>query len=465
MQNQTVKPEQADFLAQNQSELAELLTFIDFALGLTIGFIEANQERDKALLVAALRAGLADTDCYLQVMDFSQEPKLRRLREAMTARLQSIPTGRKLVILILGLEAAIGTDGVGAYPPVLQDLNFVRNAYRETVPHPLLFVLPDYALTRVSQYAPDFWAWQSGLFRFKSSAQAVEQLRIEAFERPLLYIPSDDNRGQIEQLKRLLMELNPSGKPIAPQDVPQCCELYYKIGSAYRTQKQPERARDYLNEGLTLLAQHPNPTLEQDFYRKLGHAYEDLRQFDAAIAAYTTALDLARANNRSPMESMLLHDLGNVALEQRQFDQAKAHYQQALDIDIEFGDRYNQASTYHQLGMVAQEQRHYEQAQQYYQQALDLFIEFGDRYGQASTYYQLGQVAEETGDADNARAYYIEDLRITVEFNDEHGLGISLRNLARFYQATQNEAILTESSQILNITSDELRQTFEQNQP
>ncbi|MGD1943236.1 MAG: CHAT domain-containing protein [Leptolyngbyaceae cyanobacterium] len=119
--------------------------------------------------------------------------------------------------------------------------------------------------------------------------------------------------------------------------------------------------------------------------------------------------------------------------------------------------------TYHQLGSVAQEQRQYEQAQQYYQQALAIKIEFDDRYEQASTYFQLGMVAEETGDVDNATAYYLEDLRITVEFNDEQGLGISLRNLARFYQATQNADLLTAAAQILNTTPDNLTQLFEQN--
>ena len=79
-------------------------------------------------------------------------------------RLETVKTDRKLVLVVQGLEATIGTDGVGAYPPVLQDLNFIRDAYRQSVPHPLLFVLPDYAITRVSQYAPDFWAWSSGLF-------------------------------------------------------------------------------------------------------------------------------------------------------------------------------------------------------------------------------------------------------------------------------------------------------------
>ncbi|PZO45296.1 MAG: Tfp pilus assembly protein PilF [Shackletoniella antarctica] len=206
-------------------------------------------------------------------------------------------------------------------------------------------------------------------------------------------------------------------------------------------------------------------SLQASTYHQMGSVAQAQRHYEQAQQYYQQALDLKIELGDRYAQARTYHQMGSVAQEQRHYEQAQQYYQQALDLNIEFGDRYEQARTYHQIGSVAQAQRHYEQAQQYYQQALDLFIEFGDRYGQASTYYQLGQVAEETGDAENARAYYIEDLRITVEFNDEHGLGISLRNLARFYQTTQNEALLTEAAQILNTTSDELRQAFEQNQP
>ena len=445
----------AALVEANQPEFAELVTFIDFAKGLTIGFVEVNQEQDKSLLVAALRQHLGETNIHLEVINFSRQPDLRYLLDALQERLAKLHTlpnaDQKLVLFIQGLEAAIGTDGVGAHPPLLQDLNFVRDAYRQRVPHPLLFVLPDYALTRVSKYAPDFWAWQSGLFRFKTPLQTVEQLKADIPNRPLPYIASAENQAQIEQLKQLLMELNPSGKLIAPQDLPLCCELYYKIGSAYYTQKQPDKAKDYLGAGLKLLHEHPNPTLARDFHRKLGHVYEDLRQFEAAIAEYTTALEIANTHNHSASIATLFHDLGDVALAQRQWDQANDYYQQALEIKIEFGEsagadssvsRYSQASTLHQLGRVAEEQRQYDQANAYYQQALEIKIEFGDRYSQASTYGQLGLLYQETRDWKNSHEAFHKALEIHVEFNDKysqaqdfHNLGIVTQEQRQWQQA------------------------------
>ncbi|MGB3787267.1 MAG: hypothetical protein WA949_04600, partial [Phormidesmis sp.] len=219
---QETQPSTRLFLEQNQAEFAELLTFVDFAQGLTIGFVEVNQEQNKALLISALKEALSDTESRLEVINFSREQNLRRLKDAIVQRLERVETDQKLIVVVQGLEAAIGTDGVGAYPPVLQDLNFIRDAYRQDVPHPLLFLLPDYAITRVSRYAPDFYAWCSGMFRFKTSVQTVERLKVETLEQPASRVASDENKEQIEQLKRLLMEINPSGKQMSSKDMVLC---------------------------------------------------------------------------------------------------------------------------------------------------------------------------------------------------------------------------------------------------
>ncbi len=80
------QPSIRSFISQNQQEFAALLTFIDFAEGLTIGFVEVNQEEDKTLLAGALRESLSNTDSRLEVMFFSRGSDLRRLRDALIRR-------------------------------------------------------------------------------------------------------------------------------------------------------------------------------------------------------------------------------------------------------------------------------------------------------------------------------------------------------------------------------------------
>jgi tetratricopeptide (TPR) repeat protein len=427
------------FLAENQAEMAELMTFVDFAQGLTIGFLEINNSLDAVTLVQALRSRFESTIRF-EVVDFTHDRDVRFLRDALVAKLAGIrlEPEQKLVVVIQGLETAIGTDGIGDYPPILQDLNFVRDSYRSTVPYPLLFVLPNYAITRVAKYAPDFWAWKSGVFTFKLSAEQLQERQVEAFDRPLPIVATADNQEQIDQLNQLLMEYRPSGQTIAPQNRRLCVEIYYKIGSAYLTQRQAPKAIDYLQEGLKLLASEPNQLLQQSLLRKLGNAYEQLRQFDRAEHSYKAALAIAKDTQRLDWVSIVLHDLADIALAQRQFEQAKDLYQQSLKINQDRNDRYEQASTYHQLGIVAQELREYDEARANYQQALQIKVEFNDRYSQASTYHQLGIVAQELREYDEARANYQQALKIQVEFNDRYGQASTYFMLGSLAEAEEN---------------------------
>ncbi|PHM06031.1 hypothetical protein [Nostoc sp. 'Peltigera malacea cyanobiont' DB3992] len=159
--------ERGAFIALNQEIFAQLLTFVDFAEKFTIGFVEINFPPDAKILVEALKTNPDCRDIQFVTLSFS-DPNLRFLRDEIVKILPTIEIeiNKKLVLIVQGLEKSIGV--YGDYPPVLQDLNFVRDAYKRTVPHPILFILPDYALTRLAKFAPDFWAWQSGLFRFQT---------------------------------------------------------------------------------------------------------------------------------------------------------------------------------------------------------------------------------------------------------------------------------------------------------
>jgi tetratricopeptide (TPR) repeat protein len=110
--------------------------------------------------------------------------------------------------------------------------------------------------------------------------------------------------------------------------------------------------------------------------------------------------------------------------------------------------------------MVAQELGEYEQARSHYQQALDIKIEFGDRYRQAGNYGQLGLLAVAQQDYDQAQQNLQQALTIFVEFNDQHSTEITLRNLARLYQTTQDDRLLTPVAQCLGTTPAEVQQRF-----
>ncbi|MEQ8385027.1 MAG: tetratricopeptide repeat protein [Coleofasciculus sp. A1-SPW-01] len=469
------------FLARNQAEFAELLTFIDFAEDFTLGFIEVNFPPDQDLLIEALTRHEDCQGIQWVILEFA-DPNLRFLRDELVQELDKIQpeADKKRVVIIKGLAKSIGV--FGEHPPVLVDLNFVRDAYKRTVPYPLLFILPDYAITRLAKFAPDFWAWTSGVFRFKTSPQ-MQEMAIERAFQPAESFPriaTPEQQERVELLERLLMDYQPTGEQATGENLQHYTEILEQLGKAYLTQRKPEKAREYLEAALKLAlrlrsastlcststpsetevstpseAEVSTPSeaevLKPDdlgfqvrIFNQLGRSYQQQRQFDRAIEYYQQSLTLSQKVENRHSEATELLNLGTVYQDLRQFKQAESFYQDCLEIVQEFDDRYSQASTYHNLGMLAKDLREYEQARQYYHQSLDIYIEFSDRYSQANTYHNLGNVALELREYEIAKQYYQQALDIFIEFSDRysqastyHQLGMVAEELREYEQARQ----------------------------
>jgi tetratricopeptide (TPR) repeat protein len=431
--------EDRQFLVLNRQVLAELLTFIDFAEGFTLGFVEVNFPPNVEILIQALESDPKCQDIQFEVLNFSHRPDLKFLRDEIVQQLPILPhdPSRKLVLLIRGLEKSIGVDLQGDYPPVLQDLNFVRDAYKRSVPHPLLFILPDYALTRLTKFAPDFWAWRSGVFLFQTPQTTKDYALVQTLEadRPIDSSKSSESSERIALLESLLMDYRPSaGHPPTDIDLNTCNILLHQLGVAYLSQRNATKAQNYLENALELAQQRQDVSLAAEIYQDLGRTFAHRRSWEQARLYFQQALEIFIEYGDRYSQASTLHQLGRVAQELREWEQARSYYQQALEIKIEYGDRYSQASTLHQLGRVAQELREWEQARSYYQQAIEIFIEYGDRYSQAKTLHQLGRVAQELREWEQARSYYRQALEIFIEYGDRYEQARTLHQLGRVAQ-------------------------------
>ena len=429
------------FLTLNQEIFAQLLTFVDFAEKFTIGFVEINFPPDAEILVEALKTNPECRDIQFVNMNFS-DANLRFLRDEILKVLPTIEIepNKKLVLIVEGLEKSIGV--YGDYPPVLQDLNFVRDAYKRTVPHPILFILPDYALTRLAKFAPDFWAWQSGMFQFQTS-QITKDYAInetQNTERIIDRLEPPEKQERIDLLHRLLMEYKPTGHHPTGENLRNCSNILHQLGVAYLSKNEPIKAREYLEEAEKIANEFQDSTFYAEVLNTLGDSYSQQRQFDTAIAYYQKSLSISQQLQNPRSEIAALFKLGNAYLDLRQFTQATTFYQQCLEIEQQIGDRYSQAGIYHNLGMVAQDLRKFEEARRNYQQALAIKIEFSDRYSQASTHHNLGIVAQDLREFEEARRNYQQALAIFIEYGDRHSQASTYGQLGRLAEAEENYA-------------------------
>ncbi|NJL88949.1 MAG: hypothetical protein HC916_03435 [Coleofasciculaceae cyanobacterium SM2_1_6] len=165
-------------MAHNQEVFQFLLAFVQMSKGFKVGFMEVNFPPDGDLLIMALREHPKCVGIQFAVLRFA-DPDLRFLLEAIKEELPKIEIqpDKKLVLVLQGLEKAIAYSGDN--PPILTNINYARDSFPGAIPHPLLFALPDYAVTRIAQFAPDFWAWTSSTFKFQTLPETRDRLTSE----------------------------------------------------------------------------------------------------------------------------------------------------------------------------------------------------------------------------------------------------------------------------------------------
>ncbi|MEM8503706.1 MAG: tetratricopeptide repeat protein [Cyanobacteria bacterium P01_D01_bin.1] len=247
----------------NKEAFQQLVTFVDFAPEkLTIGLVSVNFPDDREIIIKELKQ---HPDCQdIQFVQYELNDKnLRFLQDELMQRLPSVERepNKKLVLLLTGLEASIRMVGdLGDYPPVLVDLNYVRDGFVTNVPYPTVFFLPDKSLSRLAEFAPDFWAWRRMVIRFESVPDVVKSTMQQILRRDELSelnIEKEighsalDARTRRDMMPRLLMEYE-SGSLAKDEDFQAFkAELMTELGiSFYDDDNNLEVAKNLLERSL-----------------------------------------------------------------------------------------------------------------------------------------------------------------------------------------------------------------------
>jgi len=338
----------AEFLGYNLEALAELAAFADFSQGFTIAFAEINFSGDAARVIAALKRHPAcETIQFAEVM--LDDPRLTATLSQLklkVAGLQRQPD-RKLVLVVQGLEKSIGITGETS-TPVLRDLNYTRDLFPAQMPHPIIFVLPDYALQRLAMTARDFWSWSSAVVRFQSVPQTVTDAKTQTLDPQRLY--SSDlapvKQERIDQLLRLLSENTPSPTADPILHAALRLNLLQELGDACNSLSNLQQAKRYYRQHLELAEQINDQAAVADGLVRLGQILYRLDdQHQTALAYYDRARSLYQTLNNLEGEANTLKAIGDVLQFLDRRSEALENYDGAMEIYRQVGDRLGEANT------------------------------------------------------------------------------------------------------------------------
>jgi len=413
----------SEFVALNHDVLQSITAFLDLASGFTIAFAECNFWQDGEILIAAIVDILVNDPelepMQLEVWEFN-EPELNLLQE-LEKRLASLPrqNDKKLVLVLRGLENAI--EVVGDYPQFLVDLNFVRDAYARIVPHPVVFVLPDYALTRVANFAPDFWVWKSGVFKFKTSKETMNFAEAKTIDsnRILGNYLKPEKQERIDLLHRLLMEANPSISDLeSNRNAASQMNILIQLGSAYFSLSEFNRAIELYDQALSLARKLGDRCGEANSLIGLGYAYNSLEQYQQAIQFHQQSLNIFRTIDDQQGQASNLNSLGNAYSSLGQYQKAIQFYQQALEISKAIADLHGEAMSINNLGIAYYSLRQHLQSTHFYQQSLKIFREIEDLQGESFSLRCLGISYNRLGQYQKSISLYSKALKISREIGD-----------------------------------------------
>ncbi|GCE58173.1 CHAT domain-containing protein [Microcystis aeruginosa] len=304
------------FLAKNQQRLAELLTFIDFAEGLTIGFIEVNRNEEANWIVESLMNNSQCQNIQFIVLNID-DSQVRFLLDEILNYLSKNPPleDKKQVLIIKGLENSIGFKD---YPPILQNLNFVRDAFTYDVPYPILFCLPNDTITIFARFAPDFWAWKSGIFKFESLPEEKNiDRQFVNFARGLERDGVSETQARIDLLTRLFAEYS------AEKNISMMITTLQQLGVAYYRRGELQKAEESLLEALNLSNQITSlePTKVATL-ETLGYVYKKAKKYEEAETIYQQVLNVYSEQKFSQKLAKIQNSLGNVYLDKNQGSKA-----------------------------------------------------------------------------------------------------------------------------------------------
>ena len=316
---------------------------------------------------------------------------------------------------------------VGDYPPLLQDLNYVRDGFVRSVSHPMLVFLPDGALSRLARFAPDFWAWRMSVFRFQTapttSEEAIAQTLNSEKLRESLLLP--ERQTKIDLLLRLLTDYTSGDLPKTQDNQQTQLEISLELGRVYFSLGEMQKSEDLLQQALALAKTDIafDPQRKGALYM-LGQLRALQGQMDEAIQLYQLCLELNDRLDDKQGKAATLHCMAIIYDDQGQVDEAIALYQQVLEIDEAIDDAQGKAATLHCMAIICNNQGQVEEAIALYQQSLEIKEAIGNVQGKAVTLWWLGKLAAQRGEVEEGIAYLQEAVAIYDRLKSPHAAGV-----------------------------------------
>jgi len=268
--------------------------------------------------------------------------------------------------------------------PTLRSLNASRDLWERRFACPIIFWLPDYAVTLLTRHSPDLWRYVNYHFEFVSeqaTAVAGMQERLAGDTSVAGNLPEEQKRFRIAELEQRLTDADELLKESDDQRSATLVGHYIvwlnELGFLHHSLGDLQQTEAVLRKGLALeemLGRQEGMAIQ---YGNLGLVYRTRGELDRAEEMARESLTINEKLGRQEGLASQYASLGGLYTQRGELDRAEEMYRNALAIDEKLDSQDGMATSYANLGLVAISRGDLSKARELWPKARNLYDKIG----------------------------------------------------------------------------------------
>ncbi|MCP5450948.1 MAG: tetratricopeptide repeat protein [Gammaproteobacteria bacterium] len=413
----------------NDSILDQIERVVRWGDEFRLAFIKCDHPAQQEILRHALLERLS----HQRILEISLDKPIVNLLDEIKPLWD--PDQPPVAVCVYGLEYSLREQGENS--PVLGRLNHDRDLLRKAIPAALLIWLSDFTLDFVARGAPDFWAWRSGVYEFKTENALWELESIAVFDNYATSLDLLSWKDKQQEITRLEELLRTSNSLIRQDKFAQIIKIGFlnRLGLLYISLDKPDEALGCYQQALKLADAFGYTVGKGITLNNLSQIYRARGDYDVALRYLEESLAIHRAIGDRAGEGRTLNNLSQIYQARGDDGTALRYLEESLAIHQAIDDRAGEGTTLNDLSVLYYVRGDDDTALRYLEEALAIQQTIGDRAGESTILNNLSQIYQGRGDYDTALRYLEEALVIRQTIGDRAGEGTTLNNLSLIYSA------------------------------
>lgn len=244
-----------------------------------------------------------------------------------------------------------------------------------------------HGLRELATKAPDFLAWRSGVFDFRSEQFEQSAIAMQAtFGEEFVFQDRGDLERKLSLYQGLLEE---QGRQDAPDEA-FVARLSTRISMAFRVLGRLKEAEDQALQALETFRHIGDRAGEAEALECLGVAQVEMGRLEDAEKSLGDSMEIREGMGDIPRLAGNYHKLGIILGERGRLDEAEEWYRKSLEIWERLGQEQGAAAGYHHMGRVAHTRQRLDEAEEWYRKSLEIRERVGNQLEMVITLAQMG---------------------------------------------------------------------------